>query len=566
MYLYANDSFQLYDGKRVSTMYQYGLIPVGPRNRNMSNRMQLLGESLDALPVNVSVLDPEGMILQTNQSWQEFGEQNGIRMRPDTAGVNYLNVCDRSKTETATAARRGLTELLAGERQQFQLEYPCHSPVEQRWFLLVAVPVILDQKRHAVVAHINITDQKRRERQLEAEVARLEALTDLTAAVREITQTVISQSTRSEIEQAVCDQLAGANGYDCARIGEVDGRTGRFTVRASAGRFGSIQECTESDELFGATVIREAVWTGQLQTTTHRRENTAFDWRQDAPPVATKRAVAAVPIRHAETLYSVLTIYTERPDAFSTEERTTLSELGEVVGHAIAASERTQALMSDELIEVELRIRDLFPHESPSTDWTVEITQTVAGPDDDYTMYGTTTEAEIEAVAAVIDPLDVAAVTVIGGSGESVRIALRLSQQCVIPLLASHGWSTETAVLSNGDCYLTVHLPSGDNVREMVETVCEVFPNTELLARRQIHVDSQVDMEIQESAVAELTNRQRTVLQTAYAAGYFQWPRDATGAEIAESLGIAPPTFHQHLRVGQQKLMDTIFGELPVAV
>jgi len=181
-------------------------------------------------------------------------------------------------------------------------------------------------------------------------------------------------------------------------------------------------------------------------------------------------------------------------------------------------------------------------------------------------MYGTTTEAEIEAVAAVIDPLDVAAVTVIGGSGESVRIALRLSQQCVIPLLASHGWSTETAVLSNGDCYLTVHLPSGDNVREMVETVCEVFPNTELLARRQIHVDSQVDMEIQESAVAELTNRQRTVLQTAYAAGYFQWPRDATGAEIAESLGIAPPTFHQHLRVGQQKLMDTIFGELPVAV
>jgi predicted DNA binding protein len=529
--------------------------------------MQLLGESLDALPVNVSLLDPEGTILQTNQSWQEFGSQNGIQTAPDTAGVNYLEVCGRSETDTATAARRGLAELLAGKRHQFQLEYPCHSPVEQRWFLLVAVPVEIDEKRHAVVAHINITDQKRRERELERQVDRLEALTDLTTAVREITHTVIDQSMRSEIERAVCDELVLNDGYDCARIGEVDGRTGGLTVRASAGDCGSIQEPTESDELFGATVIREAVWTGQLQTTTRRTENTAFDWRQDTPPVATKRAVAAVPIRHAETLYSVLTIHTDRADAFGSDERTILTELGEVVGHAIAASERTQALMSHELIEVELRLPDLFPTELPSaTDWTVEITQTVAGPNDDYTMYGTTTEDDIETVTAVVDSLDDVELTVIGGSGETIRVAFDLSRQCVIPLLASHGWSTESAVLANGDCYLTVHLPSGDNVREMVETVSEVFPNTELLARRQIHAKPQVDSEIQKSALAELTDRQRTVLQTAYAAGYFNWPRDATGAEVAESLGIAPPTFHQHLRVGQQKLIDTIFGELPVAI
>jgi predicted DNA binding protein len=528
--------------------------------------MQLLGESLDALPVNVSVLDPEGTILQANQSWQEFGSQNGIQSEPDTAGVNYLEVCGRSETDTATAAHRGLAELLAGKRNQFQLEYPCHSPVEQRWFLLVAVPVEIDDQRHAVVAHINITDQKRRERELRDQVDRLEALTDLTAAVREITHTVIGQSTRSEIEQAVCDELA-QDGYNCARISEVDGRTGGLTVRASAGDCGSIQEPTESDELFGATVIREAVWTGQLQTTTQRTENTAFDWRQDTPPVATKRAVAAVPIRHAETLYSVLTLHTDRSDAFGSDERTILTELGEVVGHAIAASERTQALMSHELIEVELRIPDLFPTElPPATDWTVEITQTVAGPNGDYTMYGTTTEAEIETVTAVVDSIDGVALTVIGSSNEAVRIALRLSRQCVIPLLASYGWSTETAVIANGDCYLTVHLPSGDNVREMVETVSAVFPDVELLARRQRHIEPQVDSEIQKSALAELTDRQRTVLQTAYAAGYFEWPRDATGAEISESLGIAPPTFHQHLRVGQQKLIDTILGELPVAI
>lgn len=531
----------------------------------MNSRMQLLGESLDALPVNVSVLDPEGTILQTNQSWQEFGERNGIQMESDTVGTNYLDVCERSETETATAAYRGLSELLAGRRQQFQLVYPCHSPVEQRWFLLVAVPVALDGERHAVVAHINITDQKLRERALRQQVDRLELLSDLTAAVREITHTVISQSTRSEIEAAVCEELVGSDGYDCVRLSEVDGRTGAVTVRASAGDCERRLELADSDGMFGETAIREAVWTGAVQTTTDRRDNSAFDWRQDSGPVTTKHAVAAVPISHERTLYSVLTIYTDRPMPFDRDERTILGELGAVVGHAIAASEQRRALMSDELIEVELRIPDLLPQgPPPATDWRVEITQTVAGPDDDYIIYGTTTDEEVDTVAAIVDSLEGMTLTVIGGTGERLRVAFRLSRQCVIPKLAAHGWSTEAATLTNGDCYLTVHLHSGDNVREMIETVCEWYPDTELLARRQKHVDPQVDAQIQESAVAELTDRQRTILQTAYAAGYFEWPRDASGAEIADTLGIAPPTFHQHLRIGQQKLMNALFDELPV--
>jgi len=513
--------------------------------------------------VNVSVLDPEGEILQTNQSWQEFGSQNGIQSEPDTVGVNYLDVCGRSETETATAARGGIAALLAGTRDQFQLEYPCHSPVEQRWFLLVAVPVDIDDTRYAVVAHINITEQKRRERQLRQQVDRLEALTDLTAAVREITHTVISQSTRSEIETAVCAELVRTD-YDCAQIGEIDGRTGTINVRASAGDCEGVS--TDSAGIFGETVLREAVWTGQLQTTSNRQENAAFDWKADVDPLSTERAVAAVPISHQGTLYSILTIDTDRPTAFGGDERTILSELGAVVGHAIAASERRQALMSDELIEVELRIPELFDQPPSTADWTVAITQTIVGSDDNYIMYGTTTEAELDTVRAVVDRVEGVELTVIGGAHETVRITLRLSNQCVIPLLASHGWSTEAATLTNGDCYLTVHLPSGNNVREMIETVCEEFPNAELLARRQKHVESQTVSEIQESAVAKLTDRQRTILQTAHAAGYFQWPRDASGAEIAATLDISAPTFHQHLRIGQQKLMNSIFEELPITI
>ncbi len=528
----------------------------------MDSRLQLLGQSLDALPVNVSLLDRDGTILQTNQAWREFGTRNDIQTEADTIGTNYLDVCEQSSTDTARRTRRGLSELLAGTREEFQLEYPCHSPVEQRWFLLVAVPVTVDGHRHAVVAHINVTEYKLAARQRERQMAHLEALTDLSSAIREVTHVVIDQSSRSEIERTVCSALVETTGYDCAWVGNVDGRSGSVMVHASAGDCGDDLD-GEFEGMLGETIVRQAIWTHEVQTTTDTHEDPAFDWRSESEQAYTEQAVAAVPITHGGTLYGVCCVYSDRSTAFGSDERAILSQLGAVVGHAIAASERTQALMSDELIEVELLVPALFEQPPSAADWRVEIVQTVAA-DGHYVMYGTTSAAEIDTIAAIFEPLDDADLTVIGGTGEERRIALRLAGHCVIPLLATHGWSTEAALLNNGDCYLTVHLPSGDSVREMMEIIREQHPDVELRARRQTHAEPRTDSERAASAVAELTDRQRTILQTAHAAGYFEWPRDASGEEVAETLGISSPTFHQHLRVGQGKLMNAIFEELPV--
>jgi predicted DNA binding protein len=57
-----------------------------------------------------------------------------------------------------------------------------------------------------------------------------------------------------------------------------------------------------------------------------------------------------------------------------------------------------------------------------------------------------------------------------------------------------------------------------------------------------------------------LTDRQRAALRAAYHAGFFEWPRDATGEEIADSLGVSPPTFHQHLRKAEGKVFQTILS------
>jgi predicted DNA binding protein len=51
------------------------------------------------------------------------------------------------------------------------------------------------------------------------------------------------------------------------------------------------------------------------------------------------------------------------------------------------------------------------------------------------------------------------------------------------------------------------------------------------------------------------------VLEAAFFAGYFEWPRDVSGEDLAESLGVSSPTFHQHLRNAQRKLLDAVLGE-----
>ena len=571
----------------------------------MNRRLQLLAAALDELPVNVSVLDSDGVIQQTNNSWQAFAERNDISESADTVGVDYLDVCEHAGTESALAVKRGLSELLAGHREFFEYRYPCHSPIKQRWFLLQAVPFVSDNEQFVVVAHIDVSAQVVTERRLRAERDSLASLNDLNSAIREITHTAIGESTRPEIEQAVCTELVETGHYTCVQIGELVGRHEQFSPRASAGNCepltegstastgldstdqstdseptdqstdsGSVGQMAEPESadgeptsapLFGETAIRQAVWTRQLQTTTTLVENPAFDWRADADQTASQQALAAVPISHTGRLYGLCVVHTDRPDAFDADERTILSQLGEVVGHALAASERREALMNDVCIQVELRLPDYIPQTTPPPgDWTAEIMHTVDGPQGGYSMFGTIEAVDRPAVEAVFEPLEGFELSVIGEQGDTRRIELHTDGVCVVPLLASHGWSTESVTLTNGDAYLTVRLPAGDSVRSLVETVSEIAPTVELLARRQQHATESVDR-AQSSPVAELTDRQRTVLQTAYAAGYFQWPRDSSGEQIAETLGISPPTFHQHLRVGQQKLMDALFETEPIA-
>lgn len=129
----------------------------------MIQKKGFLKAVVDSLPQQIAVLDGSGVIHFVNDSWIQFGIENGGGNFQDWEGVNYLDVCRSAiglGDSDATAVLNGLQSVIAGGCESFSHEYACHSPDVRRWFLLSMVPLEWHQRgAWFVVTHQNITDR-----------------------------------------------------------------------------------------------------------------------------------------------------------------------------------------------------------------------------------------------------------------------------------------------------------------------------------------------------------------------------------------------------------------------
>ena len=116
---------------------------------------------LDSLPTHIAHLDDEGTIVSVNRAWREFGMANGARTEQAiSVGVNYLAVCAaHSDDASARVAYEGVAAVLAGTSEKFEMELPCNSVNEERWFLMCVTP-LLGPQGGAVVTHDNVTQRR----------------------------------------------------------------------------------------------------------------------------------------------------------------------------------------------------------------------------------------------------------------------------------------------------------------------------------------------------------------------------------------------------------------------
>jgi PAS domain S-box-containing protein len=124
--------------------------------------------TLDSLPHEIVVIDSAGVVLAVNEPWKRFARENNAAPEAVSVGVNYLTA-SRAAAASGDACARGaldgLEALIRAERKEFTLEYPCHAPDRERWFMMHAAraesaPEVI------VISHTDITQRKHAEEAL----------------------------------------------------------------------------------------------------------------------------------------------------------------------------------------------------------------------------------------------------------------------------------------------------------------------------------------------------------------------------------------------------------------
>ncbi|SDK01372.1 bacterio-opsin activator domain-containing protein [Natronorubrum texcoconense] len=391
----------------------------------------------------------------------------------------------------------------------------------------------------------NITARKEAELALETRTEELEYLLErIEGLIQDVTDVVAGATDRSGLETDVCERIVAEAGYDGAWIGERNPATGTIDVRSSAGDCGDTTDgvATDGDHPAATALAETAAATGTLEGTAH----------------------ASFPLSYNGIEYGVLTVRTDRDRSIDDRETVILSALARAVASGINARETSRVLETDAVVAVELTLADTAVAPvalSTAADCRLEYRRSIHRTDDETMSLFTVTGPD-----ATAEALETAA----ADAGLDCRIVVERESECLIELAGGDnlvGWLSERGVRTDaiesedGRASLTLEIPRSANVRSIVEAIEDRYEGTDVVSFQQRDRDPETRQEFAARLERDLTDRQFAALQRAYLSGYFEWPRPTTGEELAQTMGVSRPTFHEHLRTAEAKLCRALFDE-----
>ncbi|WP_436345521.1 PAS domain S-box protein [Natronorubrum sp. FCH18a] len=461
-----------------------------------------------------------------------------------------------------------------GTAIRFQEKYRLVQPDGSvRWVDSFAFPLQDDDGEvYRFVGVIDdITEVKEQQLELGRQRDELETLNGINTVIRRVNQELVQAATREEIERQVCDTLTDSKLYHAAWIGEVD--TGIRDVTPMTGDGLRTESVDRSFEIDAVDAISMAVESGDIQLVRNfddlPSELAVSDSIDDGLFGSDQSSAAVIPLLYKETVYDVLLAYSSRANAFSVREQAVLYELGKTIGLAINAVERKEALLTDSIVELEFGIHDpgvFFVHASDELEVEFEMEGITSQSDGSYLQYFTVSGDSPDRVLELADEdrgIEHARVITEHEGGTVVEFVVAGSS--LATALAEYGGTVHTATFAEGRGTVVAAFSQTADHRNVVEAVQSTFARTDLVSKQQRERSIHTKREFQTTLEERLTERQRTTLETAYYAGYFEWPRDSSGEDVADSLDVAPATFHQHTRDGIRKLVETFIEGVSVS-
>jgi len=522
-------------------------------DRTATEEQRLKERALDEAPVGITIGDataPDEPLIYVNDSFEEltgYGKEEAI-------GVNcrFLQG-EETDAETTLEIREAVEneEPVSAELLNYRADGSTF------WNNLVISPIRDEEGTvtNFVAFQQDVTERKEAETAIRAEREALRRVLDrVEGLVGDLTELLVRADDERAILEATVERFGSGPEFDRAWIAEYDPTEHSLSVIEDSDSEGDRRTVDPAGD--GGTPLDRAIETGDLQSVTGEGPlDSDDDERTDAGVL--------IPLTYRRTTYGVLGVFDADADAFDESERTILAALGRVVGSAIndVRSKRTVTTDVSIDIEIELADRSLFLVDlADRIGGELEYRGTRVHDDGDVRFLLAGDADDEEALLAAADRYE----AVVGAS-----VLSRTDGECVVELLAkgapfidalvAYGADIESISVEAAGVRLRFRVATEQNGRAAVEELESTYEGVELLAYRETAETGVSPRTFREDVESALTDRQLTALRTAHASGFFEWPRESDGDDLAEAMGVVPSTYYQHLRTAEKKLVAAFF-------
>ncbi|WP_433634107.1 bacterio-opsin activator domain-containing protein [Halomicrococcus sp. NG-SE-24] len=441
-----------------------------------------------------------------------------------------------------------------------------HRNGELRWVDMTIAPINDDTGAvdRYVAVDTDITERKERELHICEQNERLKHLNDTNEVLREVNQRLVQADTREEVERATCEQFAATDLYDAAWIATRNMVNSAIRARTHAGIDDDVLEGVVEAVIDGdKTPVDRALSQGVTAVT-----RTPADGDCIAPDDS--EATLAIPLTYRDVCYGALVVHAADLEALDTIDHSVLDELGKTIAYAINAVESKRSLVTDKVTAITFRMADddgpLFKL-AAALDCKLQLERLSVGSNGDSVEYFTVQGADADAISDYVsESADIAAAQVISERDDATVFRFVISNASVVTTFADQGCVIRSVSADKEGGEVTAELPQVADVRTVVEAVRNRHSNADLVAQRERERATETRGEFRADVEERLTDRQLEALRTAHLSGYFGWPRETNGEEVADLMDISQSTFLQHLRAGERKLFEAMFDYEPVSV
>lgn len=220
---------------------------------------------------------------------------------------------------------------------------------------------------------------------------------------------------------------------------------------------------------------------------------------------------------------------------------------------------------ADPVVEIELAVQNAeypFVGVSGKEQCRVELAKIIPRPEERFAEFFNVLGAPPARIEHHTDSYETVETSLLSEYDDGGLFEFVVSGNCPAYRLAELGALPRTVEGVGGQGRIVAEIPLRYDPSAVTEPFLEEYPDFDLIAKRtkDTHTAMLSPSTLQQSLLEDLTDRQQEVLRTAFEMGYYEWPRDCTGRDVADELDITSATFSEHVFTAERKILTFMFG------